>query len=264
MNAKIGIVVPTLGSRPEYLEQCLESIAYSKLGADNVHVTLVAPRKMDCSKYLNSGLANSHVYDPEEGLAAAINLGFSSMPEEIEYINWLGDDDLLEPGSLTATSSILDKFSNLVLVFGQCNYIDSTGATVWRNKSGPWAKSLLRFGPDLIPQPGALFRKSEFFKVGGLNTNYRWAFDFDLFIKLSKAGRFGYLNRVLASFRWHPESLSVEHREKSVYEASRVRVSHLPGALRVIATIWELPVRWATLLAGLRLTREIGKTQVRQ
>ena len=113
---------------------------------------------------------------------------------------------------------------------------------------------MLRFGPDLIPQPGALFRRSTFNAVGGLKTNLGWAFDFDLFLRFSKAGKLHYISQTLALFRWHPESLSVEHRKSSVAEASQVRVSHLPAFLRTISFIWEYPVQQATLIAGKRVT----------
>jgi hypothetical protein len=71
---------------------------------------------------------------------------------------------------------------------------------------------------------------------------------------LSKLGKLKYINQTLAQFRWHPESLSVEHRKRSVEEASQVRVSHLPAWLRPFSFLWEYPVRQATLVAGKRLS----------
>jgi GT2 family glycosyltransferase len=99
-----------------------------------------------------------------------------------------------------------------------------------------------------------LFRRSSFEEVGGLDPKFGWAFDFDLFIKLSKLGKARFINQTLASFRWHPQSLSVEFRKKSVAEASMVRVSHLPKGLRPASFFWEAAVRYATLLAGARVS----------
>ena len=176
------------------------------------------------------------------------------LPASIEYVNWLGDDDRLIPSSITTCVGVLDSKKDVVMSFGACEYIDAQGSVVWKNRSGQWAVSLMRFGPDLIPQPGALFRRSAFATLGGLRTNFGWAFDFDLFIRLSKLGKLKYINQTLAQFRWHPESLSVEHRKSSVAEASQVRVSHLPAWLRPFSFLWEYPVRQATLVAGNRLT----------
>jgi GT2 family glycosyltransferase len=250
LSPRVGIVVPTLGERPDYLENCLASIR----SAGQAHILLVAPSSLNTNALTSSGLVDSVVIDVGGGLPSAINQGIKALPESVEYVNWLGDDDLLAPGSLEATERALDKVSNVVMVFGACEYIDASGKSLWVNGSGAWAVPLLRFGPDLIPQPGALFRRSVFASIGGLETNLGWAFDFDLFIRFSKVGKIKYIDQTLAKFRWHPESLSVEHRKRSVAEASKVRVSHLPSFLKPMSFIWEYPVRQATLIAGKRVS----------
>lgn len=256
---KVGIVVPTLGKRPDYLLQCLESIKHASSGANAVYVVMVAPKAFDASAFLRSGLVDKFVEDPGNGLPEAINVGFSSMPEFVEYINWLGDDDLLAPNSIDITTSFLDTNQETAMVFGGCSYIDPNGKVVWTNKSGQFTVALLKYGPNLIPQPGALFRRKSLVEVGGLDTSFDWAFDFDLFIKLSRTGKLNHINQELSSFRWHPESLSVEYRKKSVAEASKVRVSQLPSLLKLISFIWEIPVRYATLVAGYRVTSQAKK-----
>ena len=257
MSPKVGIVVPTLGARPDYLQECLRSIR----GAGEAFVVLVAPNAFDSSALKSAGLIDLFVEDPKSGLPQAINSGIKSLPFNIEFVNWLGDDDLLTVGSLRAASNALESDPKTHFVFGSCDYVDPEGKVIWTNKSGPWAVPLLRFGPDLIPQPGALFRRSSFEQVGGLDPKFGWAFDFDLFIKLSKLGKARFLNQTLASFRWHPQSLSVEFRKKSVAEASTVRVTHLPRVLRPISFIWEVGVRQATLFAGGRVTATANRKQ---
>jgi GT2 family glycosyltransferase len=247
---KVGIVVPTLGTRLEYLRQCLLSIR----NAGPAFVLVVTKEPSSIDELKAEGLIDAVVIDPGHGLPQAINAGIKQLPREVEYINWLGDDDLLTVDSLLHASAVLDNEPKTVLVFGSCDYINESGDVVWRNKSGFWAVPLLRVGPDLIPQPGALFRRSVFEDVGGLDPTYNWAFDFDLFLKMAKRGQAVFLNQTLAKFRWHPESLSVQHRRSSVLEASQVRISHLPKILRPISVIWEWPVRVATLIAGNRVS----------
>jgi GT2 family glycosyltransferase len=208
---------------------------------------------------MSLGLVDQFVVDPEMGLPGAINKGFSELPSEVEYINWLGDDDLVSTGSIAKAVSVLDSDSKTVLVYGSCDYVDPQGKVIWTNKSGQWVSTILGFGPDLIPQPGCLFRRSAFNQIGGLNKDFNWAFDFDLLLNLKKVGGLKFLDATLSSFRWHPESLSVEFRAKSVAEASKVRVSHLPSRLRPISWLWEYPVKKATFFAGLRVTERAKK-----
>jgi hypothetical protein len=90
------------------LKQCLESIKH----AGEAHVCLVAPKDFLYSPLMEAGLIDQFVMDPGIGLPNAINAGFSELPSEIEYINWLGDDDLLSPDSLLKTTAVLDSAPN--------------------------------------------------------------------------------------------------------------------------------------------------------
>ena len=177
-------------------------------------------------------------------------------------MNWLGDDDLLAPGSLIVSVRELEENHKAVMVYGGCQYIDESGQPLWLNQSGPWAAGILGIGPDLIPQPGALCLRGAFEAAGGLKDKYRLAFDYDLFLEFKKLGRLVYLPVLLASFRWHPGSLSVDERRTSVAEASRVRVSHQSAALRLISWLWEPLVRYATLRAGLNLTKKADRARL--
>lgn len=253
---RIGVVVPTIGGRPEYLPSALKSIAAAG-ERENTHILLVGNKGFNADEFLAQGLIDAYLDEPVETLAAKINWAFSQLPESVEFINWIGDDDLYTPGSISASYARIQEQDKPVLVYGGCVYIDPQGQEIFNNQSGAWAVPLLRFGPQLIPQPGSLYRRDAFDALGGLSTDYHFAFDFDLFLKLSKIGKCAYLPRTLAKFRWHPGSLSVSRRRESVAEASRVRKSHLPQWLRPISVIWDAPVRHITYLAGKRVSKKL-------
>jgi GT2 family glycosyltransferase len=246
MSIRTLVVVPTLGQRPDFLAQSLASIR----AAGASRILLVGPASFDATEIVAAGLADEKVDEAARGLAAAINQGFAAAGPGIEYLAWLGDDDLLRADALTRTEQFLDAHPRSSAVYGRCDYIDEHGTKVWAMPTGWWAAPLLRVGPQLVPQPGSLFRRAAVERVGPLRTDLGWAFDFDFLIRLSKAGRLSYLNETLADFRWHPDSLSVRRRADSVREASVVRRSHLPAWVRPVAGLWETPVRYATLRAA--------------
>jgi GT2 family glycosyltransferase len=204
---------------------------------------------------ITSDLYDQVIADPGTGLSAAIHTGLTTFPEPVRFINWLGDDDLLKPGSLDVTSQALRDDHNAVLAFGGCDYINSENQVIFTNKSGKYAVPLLRVGPQLIPQPGSLFRRDTYEQIGGLNSEFKWAFDLDLLIRLSQVGSLKFLNRTLASFRWHDDSLSVGGRDGSVREASLIRKRFLPAGLKSISELWELPMRNAIKYAGTKVSR---------
>ena len=255
---KIGIVVPTLGSRPEYLLQALTSIR----DAGECFIVIVAPTQANVEKILDRKLFDELVEDPMRGLVGAINTGVQALPQQIEYFNWLGDDDTLTPNSLRMSSSPLKDDPEIVCVFGMCQYVNKDGQPIYKNKSGRFAVPLLKFGPQLIPQPGALFRKTSFNKVGGLDPNYKCAFDLDLLLKLKKIGKIHYIPHQLSSFRWHSDSLSVKSRSMSVHEARKIRQKNLPRIVRLFSPAWEFPLGRLIYFAGIVLTR-IDKIRIK-
>ncbi len=199
-------------------------------------------------------LFDQWLQDPGQGLALAINSGVEHLPRSVEYFNWLGDDDTLSPNSLIHSAPVMMRNSNIVCVFGKCQYMNAVGDPIWMNKSGRFAVPLLRFGPQLIPQPGSLFLRSAFNAVGGLDPNYKQAFDLDLLIKLSKIGKIQYIPVQLSSFRWHDESLSVGSQKVSISEAKMIRQLSLPKYLRLISPLWEIPLGRLIYFAGVVLT----------
>ena len=242
----MGVVVPTIGQRPQYLESTLRSIRL----AGPSFVVLVGRAGFDGSEFTNSGLVDLYLDENETSVPNKINQGFRALPENIEYITWIGDDDLLSLGALDVAVKALESPENPVLVFGHCQYIDSEGRDVLVKRSGSWAVPLLRFGPQLIPQPSAVFRRDAFERLGGLSNKYEFAFDFDLFIKLTRVGRALFIDTILSSHRWHATSLTFSRRWESVKEASAVRVSNLSSVLRIVSLLWEVPILLVTYLAG--------------
>jgi hypothetical protein len=249
----VGVVVPTIGERPQYLETTLKSIRE----AGDSYIVLVGRKGFDPSSYQKSGLVDLYVDELAASVPNKINQGFRALPENIEYITWIGDDDLLSPGSLEVATKAINGPEKPVLVYGHCQYIDSDGKDVLVKRSGSWAVPLLRFGPQLIPQPSAFFRRDAFELVGGLSDKFQFAFDFDLFLKLSKSGKAVFIDQILSSHRWHKTSLTYSRRWDSVKEASRVRVSNMSTVFRVISFLWEYPVMAITYLAGSALSSDV-------
>lgn len=261
IKQRVGIVVPTIGSRPQYLPLALQSIRNA--GA-NAYIILTAPAGFEHAQLLTNGLIDEFVAEPQHlagavNLAAKITYAMRALPQDIEYFNWLGDDDLLTPGSLDIALDRITQADKPVLVFGDCEYIDPAGNKIWQMPAAQWNVPLLRFGPQLIPQPGALYSREAFEALDGLSNNFGWAFDFNLFLGLSTLGKCVYIPATLSKFRWHPGSLSVSRRRESVREASLVRRSYLPAALRLVSILWEWPVMQATYWAGVRLSRKTRK-----
>lgn len=242
---RVGIVVPTIGNRESYLLQTLASI---RANAD-VFILLIHSPEYNPSKSVLE-LCDDAIVEDKQGLPSAINFGIANLPKNCTYVSWLGDDDLLVENTVEILANRLDVDPSLTFVYGGCTYIDSAGKPIGSNQSGTWAMKVIKFGPDLIPQPGSLFRRSSYEQVGGVSTSYKFAFDHDLFLKLLRIGTGAYLNLIVSAFRWHPNSLSVSQRKFAVREASKIRLAHQHWLYRKLFLPWEIFIRFLTLHAG--------------
>lgn len=258
-GARVLIVVPTLGRRHEFLEKNLESIRGQSVSAD---IVIVAPAGNATAQNAAERFGAQLVSDPGS-LPAAINAGVATARPQHDFVNWLGDDDLLEPESLAATTAALDADPGAVVAFGHCRYVDDQGRELWISRAGSWAPRILPWGPDLIPQPGMLIRMEAWRTVGGLDETYRFAFDLDLLLRLKRLGRLTPVDQIVSAFRWHADSLTVGDRSTNLRESERARCDALPPFARRVAYLWEKPLQGATRLAARRVSGRAQKLSSR-
>ena len=244
------LVVPTLGNRINHLHECLQSVAAQD---PRPHVVVVGPNTTAVPAIAREYGAK-WLADPGSQ-TRAINAGIASAPGSIRYVNWLGDDDLLEPGAIAVTQSALEANPGATVAYGACRYIDESGKQLWVSKAGPWASRILAWGPDLIPQPGMLVRLDAWRHVGGVDESYRFAFDLDLLLKLKRIGPLVDVGTVVSSFRWHADSLTVGDRDTNIAESERAKRNALSPSMRSLAWLWERPVRSATRVAAWEVNR---------
>ena len=248
-RTRVGIVVPTLGTRIEYFSECLKS-----LEPEGVFIAVIGPNDLT----QKADLANADLVIDDQGLTLpeAINKGVKALPESIEYVSWLGDDDSLLPGAIEAQIEILDSDTNVVATYGKCQYVDAQGNDLIIQRSGQFASSLLSWGPNLIPQPGGLFRRSAWQKLNGLESVFSQAFDTDLFLRMKVIGNVRYVEKTLANYRWHEDALSVGNRWRSIKESSLAR-KRRAGQRILTNPLVDWPVRIATVAAGKLLSMRL-------
>ena len=260
------MVVPTLGTRRDYLDQCLATVLASSYGS--VRVVLVGPTG-SCAEQVASDHGVEFVAQAPAGIGAAVNAGWREHGGDAEIWGWIGDDDLLDPRAIERAVAKL-RATGAVMVFGRCRYIDETGRSLWTARPGRFAAWNLGGGVQLIPQPGSLATADAVRSVGLVDESLKFAMDYDLFLRLKHIGRIVYVPHELASFRWHEDSLTASQGDRSAAEADGVRrraqrhprlARRLePATMRVSKLHWHLQRRplplvvdglWSTLLAKL-------------
>ena len=257
-DADVLVVLPTLGTRNDRLRRALDSIDLQRKGI-SVTVALVVPRDAAEARAIGAEYGALIVDDPGRGMSAAMNAGRSVATTEKATI-WLGDDDAYEPGGLAALFELLMGTPQAVVAYGGCRYVDDAGKQLWISQAGNLATALIGLGPNLIPHPAAMIRRDALEAVGGYDESLQLVMDLDVFLKLKKLGTFVSTKTPVATFGWHPESLTVAGRVESEKEARAVKRRHLPLVLRPLSWLWEWPVAWASRVAATTLNRRVNGT----
>jgi GT2 family glycosyltransferase len=245
-------IVPTLGERIDTLGAALASIRAQE-GVETTLVVVVPARATEARR-VAAEYGAVIVDDPRRGLSAAVNVGIETANGE-SYFLWIGDDDELRSDGLRTLLELIERES-AVVAFGACEYMDDTNRVFAVSRAGDWATRVLAWGPDLIPQPASLTRLDDMRAVGLYDESLRFVMDLDMFLRLRRRGRFVSTARAVASYRWHPDALTVANRGVSIAEAESVKRRHLPARLRPIAPVWDVPVRIAITLVSWRLSQQ--------
>lgn len=233
---RVRLVVPTNGERPEYLEQCLASVTGQH---EPVEVVLVGPaRAVPALREAAERHGCRFLVEDDRGLSNAVNQGWRDA--STEYLAWLGDDDLLADGSLTASCDELDRVPGAAMAYGRLEIIDAVGSTLYTLRPGTFASWFFRYGQNFVGQPGSLYRRTVVQSVGMLDPALRYAMDFDLHLRLRQGGGMVYLPQVLGCFRIHPSSLTVTNPHPHD-EKRRVMRRYLGrNALRLESYWWPI------------------------
>jgi glycosyltransferase involved in cell wall biosynthesis len=161
---------------------------------------------------------------PDKGQASAINEAISHA--RAPFVCWLNSDDIFLPGGLSTLVEAIEADPSNAVAYGDCLRLDEHGQVAGSYRAGPvTAPRLSR--RCMIPQPASIVRRAAWESVGGLNEKLHFAFDYDLWWRLQRAGaQFGYINVKVAAARLHPAAKSVRQAHKMYAEARSVVRRH--------------------------------------
>ena len=238
------IIVATLGERNS-LKQTLKSIAIQHI--TDLEVKIVIPKFKNA--YINQiatevNLKNYELIEDEgRGLSAAINRGFT-VDGDFEFFGWINDDDELTKNSLSRSINFLISNINKSAVIGNLGYLSSKSNKIITNKVSKINLFISKIGPNVIPQPGSLIRKSAFRNQLLLNENYKYAMDLDMWLRILANGQIGIIKESQALMNWHSDSITISNRKKASIEAFQIRYRNANNIIiKSLVVISYIPTR---------------------
>lgn len=220
----IGLVVPSF-NQGQFLAQALKSIFIQE--NVSLKVALCDAGSTDPTLSIADHYGDRFAFfrsHPDRGQASAINEGISQLGST-SYVGWLNADDVLLPEGLGGMARFLDRYPEYVAVFGKAYIIDEKGNIAGEYPTKPFRKKTFA-AHCTICQPASLIRRSAWDAVGGVDESIQTCIDYDLWWRLSKIGRIGYLEQFLACARDHSRSKTRMQRKVVNDEAVTILLRH--------------------------------------
>lgn len=158
---------------------------------------------------------------PDGGQAAAINTGFGHTQGAV--MGWLNADDLLLPGALHFVGGFFRDHPDVDVIYGHRLLIDEQGREIGRWVLPAHDEAAFRWF-DFVPQETLFWRRSIWERLGGLHTNFHFAMDWDLLLRMRLIGaRFARVPHYLGAFRVHAEQKTLALADTGTSEIATLR-----------------------------------------
>lgn len=255
----VSIVTPSL-NQGRYIEQAIRSVLEQDYPSIE-HIVVDGGSQDGTVEILRAHPHLRWVSEPDGGQAAALNKGFGMARGTI--LGWINADDYYLLGAVSAAVALL-RDSGCALVHGGWRQVDEDGATIRDVAPIPFDFGRQLEASNAVAQPGTLFTRAAFEAVGGIDESFRYALDYELWLKLGGRFEVRHVDRVLAAYRYHPTSKSVAESEGFVAETWRASRSHGARLRSPIFLDYYLARRRPRLHRALGVARRIRTRLVRR
>lgn len=261
---KFSISVP-VGAWHDFLPRALESLAVQK---GPVSVALLDasgdPRVRETADRFGDLIAYRR-HGPDGGQSDAILEGWANV--EGDWIGWLNADDILMPDALEKIMHKHQSDPSLEIIYGHSSILNHAGdMTGYHYNVETPGDRLLQSG--IISQPSCLFSRAAYERAGGLNRSLHYVMDWDLWIRMYKAGaKFGFIDEPLSMVLWGSGTKTASLNQNRRRELKALLAENVPDDIQKTRFIdfvvhASIDMAWPPLLKEqlARKFRRVGQT----
>jgi glycosyltransferase involved in cell wall biosynthesis len=209
---RISLVTPSY-NQAQFIERTIDSVLAQR-GDFELEYRVIDGGSTDGTVEIleRYGDRLSWASERDRGQVDAINRGLRGASGDI--VGWLNSDDVLMPGALARVADAFREHRDAEWLHGRCMIIDADDREVrrwisaykhYRSRHHTLASFLTE---NYVSQMTVFWRRSALAAVGYLDPEIRYAFDYDLFLRLAERGAPIYVEEPLACFRWYETSKS--------------------------------------------------------
>lgn len=218
---RISIITPSF-NQVQFLERTILSILNQ--GYPNLEYIIIDGGSTDGSVDLIKKYANHLKYwasEKDDGQSQAINNGLKLATGD--WVAWQNSDDIFYPGTFESLANAARKNSQSSLIIGNMNLIDEQDKVINDLKYvTPTYQSVLAEGMVLTNQ-AAFWRRSIHEKIGYLNEDLHYGFDFEWFLRVLQNGRASHVNKIWGGLRMHAQTKTSQFQTLFDREYDQIR-----------------------------------------
>jgi len=228
----ISIVMPSYQSA-RFIRQALDSVLSQHYPRLELLVMDGGSRDGTVDILKSMGNRVRWVSEKDEGQANALNKGFRMASGEI--VGWLNADDLYETNALMTVGDYFLAHPEAMWAFGPCSIINDKGDEIRKWVTQYKTFRLRRYSypallsENFISQMGVFMRRSAILEARGVDESRHYAMDYDLWLKLGRLYRPGYLDQTIGKFRMYDSTKSMTGFHRQFQEDFEVAKKYAAG-----------------------------------
>lgn len=197
---KISIVTVNF-NKAKYLERTILSILNQNY--PNLEYVIIDGGSTDGSIDIIRKYSDRLAYwisEPDNGMYDALKKGFAHTSGDI--MAWINSDDMYHKNSFFTISDIFSNMKHVNWIVGALTHWDDNDRCVHIEQSRYFNRAKFLMGDiKYIQQESTFWRRSLYDSVGGIDTIYKLAGDFSLWMKFSRSSELFVLNALVGGFR---------------------------------------------------------------
>ena len=226
MNPKISVIMSAYNAE-KYVVECIESVLRQTFS--DFEFIIVNDFSLDkTSEILNFYSSNDSrikIINNTENIGLTKSLNIALKESKGEYIARMDADDISMPERFQKQFDFLESNKDHVLVGSWMKIIDENGEEIdeWESEvsNEKIKEKLIRYNP--LVHSSIMMRSNPLKKIEGYNEGWRYAQDYELYFRLSHAGKFSNLPDYLIKGRLSKKSITASKNTAQSLCALRAR-----------------------------------------
>jgi glycosyltransferase involved in cell wall biosynthesis len=188
VRPKFSIVTPSY-QQARFLAETMRSVL-DQSGVDYQYVVRDGGSTDGSARIIKDLAPHLHAWNstPDHGQADAIATGFTQTSGEPEDIMaWINSDDFYLPGAFAFVADYFVAHPEVDVLYGNRIVVDEGSCEIARWFLPAHNAEVLRLN-DFVPQETLFWRRRIWERVGGIDTSFKFAIDWDLLLRFTAVG----------------------------------------------------------------------------